>query len=306
MINPGVIYNVTGRYMNGREVIGYHLVGEDGSQAQENRERVIFLIGKGAIANMRIQIDANKEIILRGKGVNLNNLPVYDQGKQQFRNNNISQSAANTGVSVSKHVDCANPMGQYRILRRIMYKNKCLGYEVQDYSGAITRKKREQVINLAVARLISNAVAQKCTRPNSTVPEVILRGVGCDLKALPILIVNDQGKIIDPLTDKSKLAVRGVYMKHAGMLHNNISKKDTFFEAGDFIICNPDGSIDIQKKHIAEKSYVQDKNRDSAVCDDYLTNAKYYSIEIFGGNPITLGEQIIKSWAILVPNKVRA
>ena len=118
MVNPNVIYNVTGRYMDGQRLVAYHLVGEDGSQAKEPKERVIILIQQGLISNMRLQVGANGEAIIRGKKINLNNLPVYDEGKQQFRHDDISQSAANSSVSVKKStVDNANPMGQYRILK---------------------------------------------------------------------------------------------------------------------------------------------------------------------------------------------
>lgn len=301
MINPNVLYSVVGRYMDGQKVIGYHLVGEDGSQAQESKERVIRLINKGTITNMRIQVGTDKEPILRGKGINLNNLPVYDQGKQQFRKTGISQTVVNSAVNVNKKIDGINPMGQCRILRRVMYKTQCLGYEIQYYSGEIKRKSRQQVINLAVERLISNAVAQKCTRPGSNTPEIILRGVGCDLKKLPILIVNEQGKIVDPLADKSKLTVRSVYLKHAGVLRNKMNGKDKQFNAGDFIICNPDGSMDIQSRDYVNKVYKQDHERNNAICDDYLNNASSYCIEMFGGKPIDLSEKMIKSWAILKP-----
>ena len=301
MVNPGVYYNVTGRYMDGREVIGYHLVGEDGSQSQETRDRVIYLIRNEVIKNMRIQIGDNNEVILRGKGVNLNNLPVYDLGKQQFRNDSISQQAATTGVNVNRNVTGSNPMGQYRILRRITYKNKCLGYEVQDYSGAICRKKREQVVKLAAQRLVSNAVAQKCVRPGSDMPEIILRGVNCDLKSLPILIVDNQGKIIDPLKEKNKLSIRAAYMMHNGIIRDSVTSASLTFNAGDFIVCNPDGSINILPGKELGRNYIKGKDVGSAVCDDYLGNVGRYSIEVFGKNPIVLSDKIIKSWAILLP-----
>ena len=95
MVNPNVLYSVTGRYMDGQKLVAYHLVGEDGSQAQEGKERVIWLIGKGVITNMRLQSGTNGEVIIRGKGVNLNNLPVFDIAKQQFREDETSQAAAN-------------------------------------------------------------------------------------------------------------------------------------------------------------------------------------------------------------------
>jgi hypothetical protein len=258
------------------------------------------MIGKGLISNMRIQFGANKEAIIRGKGVNLNNLPVYDQGKQQFRNNDISQQAANSKVSTAKSsVDGANQMGQYTILKRIMYKNNCLGYEVQDYSGAITRKKRDNVINLAVQKLISNAVAQKYTRPGKTSPEIILRGVGCDLNKLPILIVDNNGKIIDPTVDKSGLTVRSAYMKNSGLIRNTLNGTTVTFKAGDFIICGANGDIAIKSRLEVEKEYTKANDNNSAICDDYLNGPTNYSIEIFGNKSIQLTDKMIKSWVIL-------
>ena len=299
MTNPNIIYNVTGRYMDGQKVIGYHLVGEDGSQAQESKERVIFLIGRGSISNMRVQTGPNDEIIIRGKGINLNTLPVFDQGKQQFRNNDISQAAANTKVPVKNSV--ANAMGQYRILRRIMFKSTCLGYEVQDYSGKITRKKREAVINLAVQKLISNAVAQKYTKPGETVPTVILRGVDCDLSKLPILIVDDNGKIVDPTKDLNKLTVRSAYMKRSGIVYDTNKGTKIPFKAGDFILCGANGEIKIKDRLVVEKEYQKVTDSNKAICDDCLSTLSCYNIEIFGNQPIKLTPDMIKSWAILKP-----
>ncbi|MBO5388008.1 MAG: hypothetical protein J6A59_07710 [Lachnospiraceae bacterium] len=303
MINPNTIYNVTGRYMSGQKVIAYHLVGEDGSQAQESKERVIYLIGKGVIANMRTQTAADNEIILRGKGINLNKLPVFDQNKQQFRNNDISQAAANTKVPVKNSVEHANAMGQYRILRRIMYKSKCLGYEVQDYSGAITRKKREDVIKLAIQKLISNAVAQKYKAEEDKEPRIILRGVDCDLGKLPILIVNEQGKIVDPTKDASKLTVRSAYMKRSGIIHDKLNNTDIKFKAGDFILCGANGQITIKDRLVVEKEYTKDTESNKALCDDYLDVSSNYMIEIFGAKPVQLTSNMIKSWVILKPVK---
>lgn len=300
MINPNLIYNVTGRYMDGQKVVGYHLVGEDGSQAQEGKDRIIWAIGKGIISNMRIQIGNNKEIIIRGKGINLNNLPVYDQKKQQFRNDNVSQLAANTKVpTVKSSENEANPMGQYKILKRIMIKNRCIGYEVQDFSGRITRKKRDTVIKLALQKLISNAVANKYTKSGSNVPELVLRGVDCDLSKLPILIVADNGKIIDPTVETSNLSVRSAYMKRSGIIYNNTDGTTMTFKTGDFIICGVNGKIKIQNRFEVEKEFMVDKELNTAVCDDYLFCVGNYSIELLGNKPIKLTENMVKSWSIM-------
>lgn len=72
---------------------------------------------------MRIQVGTDGEVILRGKGINLNNLPVYDPNKDKYRNTESSQQVANSSVSVRKsNVANVSPMGQYTITHRIMLK----------------------------------------------------------------------------------------------------------------------------------------------------------------------------------------
>lgn len=302
MVNPNVIYRVTGRYMDGQKIIGYHLVGEDGSQAQETRDRVIWLIGKGVITNMRVQIGAEGEAILRGKGINLNNLPVYDPNKDKYRNTEKSQQVAHSSVSVKKSsVADASPMGQYTITHRIMLKNKCLGYQLIDYSGTVTRKKREDVIKLAIQRLISNAVVQRYTRPETNKPELILRGVNCELSKLPILVVGDNGKIVDPTKNKDNFTVRSAYMKHSGVVHDTVNNTKIPFKAGDFIICEANGAVIIKDRLSVEQLYRKDTESAQAFCDDYLDVASNCYIELFGSKPIKLTKAMIKSWIILKP-----
>lgn len=291
-VNPNVLYRVTGRYMDGQKLIAYHLVGEDGSQAQEGKERVIWLIGKGIITNMRVQSTVDGEAIIRGKGVNLNNLPVYDIAKNKFREDENSQAAANG-------VNSANKLGQYTILKRVMYKNQCLGYEVQDYSGKITRKSRKNVIDLAIQKLISNAVAVKCKRPGKEISDIILRGVNVDLKKLPILIVDDQGKIIDPTKNKCGITVRGAYMKKNGIIKDIQNNKVIQFKCGDFILCGANGDIVVKDRLEVEKNLDKDTSTNKAICDDYISESPRYQIEIFGNKPIYLTSNIIKSWTIL-------
>lgn len=305
MLNPNVKYNVTGRYMDGQSLIGYHLVGEDGSQAQEGTARVLWLIEQGVILNMRTQKDKEKGIIPRGKGINLNNLPIYDVGKQQFRGDNKSQEAANSKVPVRKNDIDANAMGQYKILRRIMYKNTCMGYEVQDYSGAITRKKKEDVKKLALQKLISNAVANKTIKQGTNKPELVLRGVGCKLRTLPVLIVKDNGKIVDPTKEANDadLTIRVAYMKHSGIIYNENKTKKISFKTGDFIVCNAGGQISIQDRISIEKKYCVDKTLQNAVCDDYLDMCAEYIVEIFGAKPIQLTDKVVKAWVIMRPRK---
>lgn len=304
MINTGVKYNVTGRYMDGQKVIGYHLVGEDGSQAQESKDRVVYLIEHGIIANMRVQNGLNNEIILRGYGINLNKLPVFDMGKNKFRDDTASQSVANSDVRVNKTVDQVNPMGQLRITRRIMCKTQCIGYEVMNHSGRVTRKNRDSIITLASQKLICNAVVQNFTHKDTGKTDIMLRGVNCDLTKLPILIVNSNGQIIDPTKSADKLSVRVAYMKYSGIIYDTAHNSKIPFRHGDFIVCEASGKISIHSKDEVDKSYEKDDKSDSAVCDDYLTSINNYSIEVFGSKTVELKPDTVKRWLIYKPKQI--
>jgi hypothetical protein len=305
MINSNVLYKATGRYMDGQKVIGYHLVGEDGSQSQENKERVKYLIKSGIIVNMRLQTGENGEEIIRGKGVNLNNLPVFDLGKQTFRNDSASQSAATSKVPVKKSpVADVNLMGQYKLTKRIMLNGKCIGYEIQDYSGATQRKDINTIKQLAYQRLINNAVTNKYTNESGETV-VKLRGVGGDLANLPILIVNEQGKIVDPSVGHTSFSVRAAYMKHSGLIVDTTTNRSLQFRTGDFIVCEADGRLSIKSRQEMEATYRRDTESSSAVCDDYFVRSNRYSVEIFGGAKVVLNASMIKSWAIFKPMQNR-
>lgn len=309
MTNMNIMYNVTGRYMDGQKILAYHLVGEDGSQACETKERIIYLIGKGIIANMRTQKGPDGKLIIRGKGINLNTLPVYDNNKNKYRDNGLSQAAQNSQVSIAKSTTPnISQMGQYRIVRRIMFKKRCLGYEVQDYSNSVKRFSREKVIDLAIQKLISNAVANKVTiKDENGQPkiQVVLRGVGCNLNDLPMLLCDSKGNIIDPSKNMDKLAVRGSKIKRSGIIKDNQSNKTIQFRAGDFIICDPSGSICVKPEVDIVGRYDVANQNEHAVCDDYLDNTIKYSIEIFGGKPIQMNPNIVKGWTVMIPTGAR-
>lgn len=305
MLTPNVLYRVTGRYMDGQKVVAYHLVGEDGSQSRETKDRLIWLIGKGIISNMRIQTNTDGSIILRGKGINMNDLPKYDENKREFTGNTASYEVANSRVSVAKsNVQNINKMGQYKIVKRVMYGNKCLGYELKSYDNSYKRVSRENVIELASKKLISNAVVQNIVKDDKTIK--ILRGVDYELNKLPVLAV-DNGKIVDTAKNIKNTAetVRAAYMKRNGVIKDKLNNQIYTFRAGQFIICNANGSITIQDRLSVEKEYTQEKEMTVALCDKNIGD---YSVEIFGSKEISLTPEIIKSWTVLkrkdTPKKV--
>lgn len=296
MIGTNVVYRVTGRYMDGQKVVAYHLVGEDGSQAQESKDRVIWLIEKGLISNMRIQTSTNGEVIIRGKGINLNKLPVFDQTKQQFRDDTISQNVANGKVSVSN--TNVSKMGQYTITRRIMKKNRCLGYELRDYSGHTSRKTRNEVIQLAIQKLISNATAHKVIIKGTNRTEIILRGIGVELRNLPYLIVGEDGSLINP-NNQHNITVRAFKADANGVLRNTISGDIVTFVKNDYIICLPNGNVVVQSTEDVENKYIKlNENILSATCDYYIKD-ELFSIEIFGEPIVKITQQLVQNWDIL-------
>ena len=296
-------YRVVGRYMTGSTVSGYHLVGIDGSQVKASKERVIYMIGKGLVENMRVQ-SSESGVIVRGKGVNLNTLPVYDLNKDAFRGNKQSQDVANTNVQPKKDSGI-NPMGQMEITKRIMYKTTCLGYMVKDRSGKEIKLSRDKVIELAVAKLMSNATVQKYTDNSTGRTKLILRGAGCDLTEIPALVVDETGRIIDPNKVDSTTKMRIVRMKRGGIIYDQVKNKKITFEAGDYLVCGNNAIIRPVKSIDAAAKFKVDNSKSGAICDVSLENLSNYPIEIFGNHIQTLKPEQVLTWQIvsIVDNK---
>lgn len=297
----GVAFRVVGRYMTGSTVTMYHLVGSDGRQEQVLKDRLIYMIGKGLIENMRVQANGS-ELILRGKGINLNTLPIYDEKHKEFRGNAASQDVASAAV-VPKKDSGINPMGQLRINKRIMYKTNCLGYMVVDHSGKETKLPREKVIELAIQKLISNATVQRYTEPGELAPKFILRGAGCDLSELPALIVDGNGKILDPTLNKGDIKMRATRMRRGGIIHDKVKKANITFQPGDYLLCDVKGGLRVVKDADMRSKFKADNSSNMAICDDYLENLKNYPVEIFGTQAQELKPEQIKSWTIVSLSK---
>lgn len=300
MANMNLTYRVTGRYMTGSAVTGYHLVGADGSQVIANKERLIYMIGRGQVENMRLQTNGD-DVILRGKGVNLNKLPVFDVSKGEFRGNSASQNAASTHVAPKKNSGI-NPMGQLTLIKRIMYKTNCSGYVVTDMSGVEKKLSRAKVVELAKQRLISNAIVQRYTPKGSNETQLILRGVGCDISNLPVVTIDQNGNIIDN-EDNSKRSqsvyMRAVKMKRAGILYDNKKNRKATFSSGDYIVCGPNGNLIYMKEIDAQKVMTVVNDNVTAVCDGYLDNLDKYPVELFGCEAKQLTPDQVKRWPIV-------
>ena len=299
MSNIVITYRVTGRYMTGSTVSAYHLVGCDGSQVVANKDRVIYMLGKGLIENMRLQANGG-EMIIRGKGINLNNLSVFDINKGGFRNNAASKSIVNSSVTPKKNSG-VNPMGQLTLTKRIMYKQNCLGYIVTDHSGNEKKLSRTRVVELATQRLLSNAIVQKYVQKGSNEEQLVLRGMGCDIRELPIVAVDKNGNIIDTVKAESQksLNVRAARMRYGGIVYDKTKKGKAIFEPGDYIICSLNGKLKVLKQPDAQKYMTVVDSETCAICDEFLDKLTLYPVEIFGRPVQLLSAETIKKWPVV-------
>lgn len=175
-------YEVTGRYMNGTVVCAYNITSSDGTNKKVTREQLIFLLGKGVITNCTGQI-YNNQVLIRGLcGLNIAELPIIEVSSGKIRNNEV------TNVKPSK-CDTDTIFNQVTLTHRIMNGKTNIGFQVRTHGGKVIRMGREQIIQLASKKLVTNAVVQNYNTKGES--KKILRGVGIDLRNdLPTITYN--------------------------------------------------------------------------------------------------------------------
>lgn len=172
-----VIYQIVGRYMNGKEVTGYHLQSLSSNKSgRYTREQVIFLVGRGQVSNCEGQIYQDK-LLLRGVGVSLESLPVKQENGDLSRTESIGK--------VRKGTSAADAMTQFLIVGCIKNGRETIGYIIQNSAKAQKKVSRDDVIKLAYSGKIGNARVQNYNG------RVLLRGVGTSLDELPVTNVKD-------------------------------------------------------------------------------------------------------------------
>lgn len=166
-----VQYQIVGRYMNGNEITGYHLQSlESNKSGRYTREQVIYLVGRDQITNCVGQIYQDK-VLLRGKGVSLDDLPVQQESGEITRTDNVGH--VRRGVT-GEHV-----MEQFLIVATIKSGKNTVGYRIQNAGGGVKDIDRNTLIKLAENGSIGNARVQ---RYNGV---LLLRGLNCNLNAMP-------------------------------------------------------------------------------------------------------------------------
>lgn len=164
-------YQIVGRYMDGKEVVAYHLLSLDtGKKGRYTKEQVYYLVGRGQITNCDGQLYQDK-VLLRGKGMSLEDLPVVQVNGDLSRTEAIGR--------VKRGTSAEEALNQVMIVGKIVDGRRTLGYVVRNAGGGEKRLKRDDVLQLARDGKIGNARAQYYNG------QLILKGVNCDLSQLP-------------------------------------------------------------------------------------------------------------------------
>lgn len=171
-----VEYQIVGRYMDGKEVVGYHLQSMDsGKSGRYTREQIAFLVGRGQVTNCQGQIYQDK-LILRGVGMNLDDLPVKQENGDLTRTDSIGK--------VRKGTSAADAMTQFILVGAIVSGRNTVGYVIRNSAGQTKQISRDETINLAKNGRLGNATVQEYG------DRIILRGLGTNLNKLPIIQAN--------------------------------------------------------------------------------------------------------------------
>lgn len=166
-------YQIVGRYMNGKEVTGYHLQSMDsGKSGRYTREQVAFLVGRGQVTNCEGQIYQDK-LLLRGVGISLDSLPVKQENGGLSRTDGIGR--------VKNGTTAADAMTQFMITSAIVSGRNVIGYVIRNAGGQTKNINRETTLKLAKEGRIGNARVQESNG------KYILRGVNTNLNELPTI-----------------------------------------------------------------------------------------------------------------------
>lgn len=164
-------YQIVGRYMDGKEVTAYHLQSlETGKAGKYTKDQVYFLVGRDQITNCEGQLYQDK-VLLRGKGMSLEDLPVQQENGTVSRTDNIGR--------IRRGASTDDIMTQMIIVGSLVRGRNVVGYVVQNAGGGQATVNRDELITLAREGRIGNARVQRYQ------DRLILKGVGVDLSQLP-------------------------------------------------------------------------------------------------------------------------
>ena len=277
-------FTAVGRYMDGTTLVGYRLRNSAGVESFVNKDNVIRLISSGQVSNMRLRYEKDPEtgitnVEIRGKGINLLSLDRYDIEKDQD--------------PVHK-----NKLGRYRIVKRIMLKNNCVGYVIADEKGLEANVTKSKAFELCQKAMIHNAGVHKTLIPGTTEYSFSLVGIGTNLNELPKVYVDHNGKIIDTANRNQKYVLRALRMQKGGILYNNETGTQIGFAAGDYLVVTPNGGLTVMKADKCQGK-MSKSLENSAMCDSYLDNVMNYPVELYGLPKKYLNKDVVSRWTIV-------
>lgn len=162
-----VMYQIVGRYMNGKEAVAYALQSIDkDKQAKFTREQVCYLVGRGQVTNCEAQL-YNGKVLLRGKGINFDNLPTKQLDGEFKHTEAIGKIRKDTSVDDAMH--------QFMIVNSIKNGKEVTHYVIRNAGNATKTVTKEELFELVRQGRVGNARIQMYNGKE------LLRGVGTDL-----------------------------------------------------------------------------------------------------------------------------
>lgn len=145
-------YQIVGRQMNGKEVTGYYIESmENNKKAFMTKEQICYLIGRDQITNCTAQL-VSDDILLRGKGISLHDLPVIDTEGHIKNTDNLGK--------IRKGTSAEDALGQYLIVGTIKSGRNVTDYVLKNAGGGTKTFSREDVISMVKQGKIGNARVQ--------------------------------------------------------------------------------------------------------------------------------------------------
>lgn len=160
-------YTIVARYMDGVNVIGYHLIDSNGNGLTVTKEDVKQLALNKMLLNAVGQ-RYKDDIVIKGINCKLSELPVIDVSSGKLKGNDIRGKM---------------DLYKFKIVGRITKGKNTIGYVLRDPQGMERKVKRSDVLKLAREGKLSNARAQAYNG------KLLLRGVGFELAQLPVIRV---------------------------------------------------------------------------------------------------------------------
>lgn len=166
-------YQIVGRYMEGKEVVAYHLQSlEREKDGRYTREQVCYLVGRGQVTNCSGQLYQDK-VILRGVGGSLEDLPVVQEGTGEItRTDGVGK--------IRRGATPQQVMTQFMLVGSIVKGKNTVGYVIANAAGETKKLNRDIVLKLAADGRLGNARVQNYK------DKILLRGVNCNLNELPV------------------------------------------------------------------------------------------------------------------------